>query len=252
MKVHVRTTAIHRWALALGCVVAAWTVAGCQTNDDTARGAGSACSLVELTQPCTDCGVGRQVCTPTGWSECDCGIDGSSGAGAAGGRTAVTAGALRTDITFDWDETAAGQGGSSTGELCVPGTYEGTYMLDFTPVAAPAFVTPTTGPCIVVFGTERRGEFLATAEGSTLEVHFLEPIINATMELDGGVNCDTGAFDATSVDCQWDTNGIPGGSCMSELHGTFDPATNSITGTVTTDVMNQGMGDGTFVMTLLP
>jgi len=207
---------------------------------------GSPCPLPQLTQPCSSCGVGRQICTASGWGACECADDGSGGPGAG---ASVTQGALRTDITFDWAENVdAGPGG---GDNCLPGTYEGEYVMDFTPVALGAPV-PTVGPFVISFGTERKGEFLQTAEGSTLEVHFLEPTINATMPLEGGVNCNTGEFIADAVNCTFDSLGIPAGSCTAHLEGQFNRAAGTIEGTIVSDSPGYGSGEGTWAITLTP
>ena len=142
--------------------------------------------------------------------------------------------------------------------LCVAGTYTGEYEQQFTPTALGAPV-PTAGPITVELGAGSDCdedlefcEFFQTAEGSTLEIHYLEPTINAYPALDGEVDCTTGEFQAVAVDCIFDTFDIPAGECYAELSGTYDPDTESITGTFLGGATGYGEGPGTFTIALQP
>ena len=237
--------------LAMGLSVGCGEVPSGVGRGAMAAPAGSECPVANYTQPCSDCGAGRQVCTSAlTWGNCQCASE--DGAAGGSGSASTPAGNLRGDIVFEWEETASGSTSGGTGDgLCIPGTYEGSYMFDFVPVALGAPI-PTVGPFVIVFGTERDGEFLVTAAGSTLEVHFLEPVINANCVLDGGVNCNTGEFEASTVDCLFDSLGIPAGPIFAELDGMFDPVTQNIDGMIVSEAPGFGGGMGTFTMTLLP
>jgi hypothetical protein len=93
--------------------------------------AGSQCAVTHLTQPCSDCGAGFQVCSAAGtWGACSCanpdgaGGAGAGGAGGVGGAIdpgVVPAGNLDQSLTFSWPESL------NTGGTCEPGRYEGTF-----------------------------------------------------------------------------------------------------------------------------
>lgn len=87
---------------------------------------GSECDVPNLTQRCTSCGEGSQVCTSAKtWSECRCDAPSQGGAGSGGpggGATGIVpAGNLDQAITFDWPEAVA------TGGTCEAGRYEGSF-----------------------------------------------------------------------------------------------------------------------------
>lgn len=87
-------------------------------------------------------------------------------------------------------------------------------------------------------------------EGATLTANWGgEALVNLRAELEGGVDCGTGDFEATSVHCEGTVAGLPFNCGPMVLLGSFDPATGAIAGTFT-GPSDWGDAEGDFSMSL--
>lgn len=214
--------------------------AGFYTGASGAGGTGSqpgaSCGQLHRTQPCTCAGgaPGRQTCEAAlatlTWSACECAAsDGLIVPNFEGNR--------RTDITFEWQRTAASEdlGG------CLPGEYEGTfgglywsYLATlapipelFVPVANLAFPGEPSGFKFTVMPAEGgetvlriRGRMDGVADG-------LFPFNSA---LEGQLDCSTKTFTAHILQGQYSIlfEGFLPQSFEGMMWGTYDVKTRTI------------------------
>lgn len=142
--------------------------------------------------------------------------------------------------------------------FCVPGPYSGAYEGIFMDSITGGLVpVPVTGPFDIVVGMPgddcEIGEEFCVAEieeGATFSMAWGG--FEVSGPITGGVDCATGAFEATCVGDLL-TTGIPTGTCTFEITGHFDPDSKTIGGPMSWHC-NQApsMGDGSVEVVLQP
>jgi len=213
--------------------VLAFAVSACGNDTDDTDGAGG--------QPPLSGGGGMQMGGSTGTG----GGPGSTGAGDGTG-TGGTGGGV-TDVTVP-----------TAGEYCTSGYYPGMYEGAFMGPALPE-PFPIAGPFNIELEPVDAGAcaadeefcFSTIAEGSVLSISYAG-VITVDAMLQGGVNCETGVFTASSStsECSALVAGLPSG-CSIEMQGMMDPVTKTVTGTF--ELPNDfGVSTGTFSVTLEP
>lgn len=221
--------------LVLGCGADADSGSRRGGSDDGSAGVSGAvsapdltgdCTTPNLTQACSSCGAGRQVCTSARtWSACQCAERGASpsladmpGASPAellvGG---VPQGNLDVSVTFDWPESyGVGSGACEAGryEGTFAGTYTGAY---FGPPAGivggtswvPAVTVPIVGlnpfggPGLVFDLMEEGNGEIFRITGGTFE-GTSNGFVPFHARLEGSLDCSTGKFMGDILDGEYD------------------------------------------------
>lgn len=188
--------------------------------------------------------------------------DPAGSAGAAGAGSLDFGNGIADSVATSTDPTAATAGApQAAGEFCVSGTYTGEYLVDFMLGGDGGLPFPAAGPFEIALEAGDSGgasqtldgvvvEFFQIAEGATLDASYAG-LIELASTLEGGVDCETGEFEASSTVCMYGTLGLNSPGCSVEMLGAFDPHTRRIEGSVT--IPNDwGLSEGSFSTALLP
>jgi hypothetical protein len=142
-----------------------------------------------------------------------------------------------------------GEGGPSG---CKPGTYTGQYNGTY------ESLVPTTGPVTITLTafTQPSGEFELVTNDGTWDTGWGPSAGDATLVLEQGhatlagqLDCSDGVFTATGQNSYFTILGVEAGTFSLNLQGTYDPATETISGTFTY-MSNAGNGGGSWQVTL--
>jgi hypothetical protein len=117
---------------------------------------------------------------------------------------------------------------------------------------------PTTGPVTITLTADTRpsGEFELVTNDGTWDTGWGPSAGDATLVLEQGhatlagqLDCSDDAFTATGQNSYFTILGVEAGTFSLNLQGTYDPATESISGTFTY-MSNAGNGGGSWQVTL--
>jgi hypothetical protein len=148
--------------------------------------------------------------------------------------------------TFAVPEGSAGPSG------CKAGTYTGQYNGTF------QTIVPTTGPVTItlVTSTVSVGENELVTNGGTWDTTWGPSAGDASLPVEAGhamlvgqLDCSAGTFTATGEDAYFTILGQDAGTFTLSLTGTYDPGTDTISGTFTY-MSSDGNGGGMWQVTL--